>query len=67
MPKLQGHFVIYCNNFPSFCPIDVLFSEIDSQVYEDNFQLFLTNKEGNLGKENDAGKFDVFCKTHFYA
>ena len=43
------------------------FSEIDSYVYEDNFQLFSANKEANLGNENDAGKFDVFRKTHFYA
>ena len=43
------------------------YSEIDSEVYEDNFQLFSANKEANLGNENDAGKFDVFCEIHFYA
>ena len=35
--------------------------------FGNRFLLVLTSKEGNLGKENDAGKFDVFYKTHFYA
>ena len=65
--KFQARFVIFCNNFPSFSPIDVFSLEMDSQVQEDNFQLFPATKKANLDKETDVGKFDVFCKMHFYA
>ena len=64
--KILGYIVIYCGDFPSSCPIDVLSSEMDSQVHIDNFQLFPVTKEVNLGKENAARKFDVFCKVHSY-
>ena len=40
---------------------------MNSQVYEDNFQLFPATKKANLDKETDVRKFDVFCKMHFYA
>ena len=40
---------------------------MNSQVYEDNFQVFPATKEENLDKETDVGKFDVFCKMHFHA
>ena len=59
--------IIYCNNFPSFCLVDVFFREQISKVYEDNFQLFPAKKEANLDNENDARNFDAFCKIHFYA
>ena len=59
--------VICGDNFPNFCPIDVFSLEMDSQVYEDNFQLFPATKKANLDKGTDVGKFDVFCKMHFYA
>ena len=41
--------------------------EMDSQVYDDNIQLFPATKKANLDTENDVGKFDVFGKMHFYA
>ena len=40
---------------------------MDSQAYEDNFQLFSAKKKANLDEEIDVGIFDVFCKMHFYA
>ena len=65
--KLQARFAIFCDNFPNFSPTDVFSLEMDSQVYEDNFQLFPATKKENLDRETDVGKFDVFCKMHFYA
>ena len=47
--------MLFCD-FPNFCLIDVFSLEMDSQVYEDNFQLFPDSKEANLGKENDMVK-----------
>ena len=38
---------------------------MNSQVYEDNFQLFPATKKANLDKETDVGKFGVFGKMHF--
>ena len=40
---------------------------MDSQVYEDNFQLFPATKKENLDKEVGVRKFEVFCKMHFHA
>ena len=63
--KLEVRFVIFCHNFPNSSPIDVFSFEMDSQVYEDNFQLFPSANEANLGKEIDVGKFDVFSECTF--
>ena len=65
--KLQGHFVKSLDNFRNFDPIEVFSSGMSSQYYEDNFQTFYVAKNENLDEENDAGKFSVFCKTHFHA
>ena len=45
----------------------VFSSDMTSRPYEDNFQLGSVAKYKNLGGKNDAGKFDVFWKIHFYA
>ena len=63
----MAQIVIFQDNFPNFCPINFSSSDMNSQVYEDNFQLFPATKKANLDKETDVGKFDVFCKMHFYA
>ena len=60
--KLQARFVIFCDNFPNFCPVGVFSLEMDSQVY--NFKLFPALKKANIDKENDVVKFDVFCEMH---
>ena len=60
VPKLQTHFVKYCDNFPNICPIYVLSSDMTSEAYEDNFQLCSVSKLKNLGVENNARKFGVF-------
>ena len=62
--KIYACFVIFCDKFPNFCRIDVFSLEMDSQVYEGNFQLFPATEEANLGNFN---VFFVFCKMHFYA
>ena len=38
---------------------------MDSKLYKENFQLFADKMEVNLGKENDAEKFEVFSQIHF--
>ena len=48
--KTIGTFVIFCDNFPNFCPIDVFSLEMESQVYEDNLQLFPAIKKANLDR-----------------
>ena len=63
----MAQIVIFCDNFPNFCPIDFFSPDMNFQVYEGNFQLFPATKKANLDKETDVGKFDVFCKMHFYA
>ena len=63
----MAQIVIFCDNFPNFSPTDVFSLEMDSQVYEDNIQLFSATKKENFDKETDVGKFDVFCKMYSHA
>ena len=65
MSKLLAGFVIYCKHFPNFCLIGVFSLEVDYRVNEDTFRLFPATKKGNLDKETDVGKFDIFCEMHF--
>jgi hypothetical protein len=40
---------------------------MNSWRFDDNFRSFSVAKNENLDEENDAGKFSVFCETHFPA
>ena len=65
VPKLQGHFVKYCDNFPNICPMYIFSSDMISQPYEDNFQLFSVAKQKNLGGKMTPEKFRFFEKFIF--